>query len=111
MVAVEYLRRHASGLKSGWFGDIKVQTKWSSAFAPAGPFGGAISFATVKGAIVEDQLLVRRLWDAVSDSNRHHSMDPLPNRGLQNAEAVLKLMHVHVSDLNPAHGWPPKQLA
>lgn len=58
MTAMEYLRGHTADLKSGWFGKIKVNAKWSSSFAPPGPFGGPIQFNTVKGDVVEDQMLV-----------------------------------------------------
>jgi hypothetical protein len=59
MSAMEYLKMHTSDLKSGWFGKIKVNSRWTSAMAAAGPFGGPVTFSTVKGEVVEDQLLVR----------------------------------------------------
>jgi hypothetical protein len=62
MAAMEYLKEHSSDLKTGWFGTVKVKvnSKWTSALAAPGPFGGAPRFTPAEGDILEDQMLARR---------------------------------------------------
>jgi hypothetical protein len=55
---MEYLSRHISDLKTGWFGKIKVDTKWTSALAAPKPLSGTPQFRVPNGAVVADQTMV-----------------------------------------------------
>jgi hypothetical protein len=56
--AMEYFAQHTSELKSGWFGKVKVDTKWTSALAAPKAFSGTPQFKVSKGVVVEDQTMV-----------------------------------------------------